>query len=250
MPILVVPDKDLDASSVVLRYRAVDGLRVHRPGDEEGAVGRLRGGDPRVGDGRRAGGISSRPAGPTARSMVGRGTAADPIVVALAGPGAGRRGGRAERRRRRPAAPRQAAVLFAILGGTGFGWASGTGEATRNQVESAGVDWTRAGQLAPEIGYFVTPRFMLGVQGRLQLVTRRDALSRPDPGAGRVRQTTTSARPTRRRLRGAAEGDLVAGRPSSAFQPYLSLSAGGGTSATSQGHGAADACGPRRRAPA
>ena len=61
-------------------------------------------------------------------------------------------------------------LFVAILGGTGFGWASGTGEATRNKVESPGVDWTVMGQVVPEIGYLVTPRFMIGVQGRLQLV--------------------------------------------------------------------------------
>ena len=121
----------------------VDGLLVHGPDDEEGLVGRA---SRRPSRRRRRPGsmwrISSKPAGPTARCW----WVAAPRRIRSSSRWPGRR--RRSRRRRRHRAPRPAAsdkrLFFAILGGTGFGWASGTGEATLGKVASPGVDWTQS----------------------------------------------------------------------------------------------------------
>ena len=105
---------------------------------------------------------------------------------------------------------------------------SGTGEETRNDVASSGVDWTPTGQLAPELGYFVTPRFMLGVQGRLQLVRGATPYHVPNPDTGECGDDNICS-PAKGALAALAKATWFLADAGSAFQPYLSLSAGGGT---------------------
>ena len=83
------------------------------------------------------------------------------------------------------------------------------------------------GQVVPEIGYLVTPRFMIGVQGRLQLVRGATPYHVPDPvgnecGDDRICAPYTTA------FAGLLKATFFLANPGSAFQPYLSLSAGGG----------------------
>ena len=226
VPIMVVPDKDLDASAVVLRYRASTASAFTDLAMKKGSTGALRGGDPGVGDGRRAGGVFHR--GPPGQRLGAGGPRhRGGSDRRRAGPadGAGR-GGRRRSSAARPAASDKR-LFFSILGGTGFGWASGTGEATLSKVESPGVDWTDMGQIVPEIGYFVTPRFMMGVQGRLQLVRGATPYQVPDPVGNECGDDHICA-PYTTAFAGLLKATFFLADPGSAFQPYLSLSAGGG----------------------
>ena len=126
-----------------------------------------------------------------------------------------------------PSAKASPQFYFALLGGTGVGTVSGTGEETQNSVTSSGIAWTRAGQLAPEVGYFVTPRFRLGIQARLQLVTGATPYHVPDPkpgecGSDNVCSSSTGA------FAGLLKATWLLVEPESAFQPYISLAAGAG----------------------
>ena len=226
VPILVVPDKDLDATSVVLRYRASTASAFTDLTMKKGPSGGFEAAipTPATSGEHVAYFIEARRANGSV--LVGRGTAADPIVVALARPtvpvAAVVSGGGAAR----PAASDKR-LLFAILGGTGFGWASGTGEATLGTVQSPGIDWTVMGQVVPEIGYLVTPRFMIGIQGRLQLVRGATPYHVPDPVGNECGDDKICA-PYTTAFAGLLKATFFLANPRSAFQPYLSLSAGGG----------------------
>jgi hypothetical protein len=224
--IAVVPDKDLGASAIVLRYRPAAAAAFTDVAMQKGASGAFQ---------------ATIPASATAGDqvvyfiearredgsvIVKRGSAADPMVVPLAGrPVAAAVPHAASPPPPPPPAPKH--FYIAILGGTGVGYASGTGEATRNSVTSAGIVWTRTGQLAPEIGYFVLPQLRLGVQARLQLVSGATPYHVPNPAAGECGSDNVCSPAT-----GAFAGLLKASwqwaDPTSAFQPYVSLSAGYG----------------------
>ena len=227
LPITVVPDKGLEAGAVVLRYRASTAASFTDLPMTKGADGSYAASiPPSATDGEQVTYFieARRPNGSV---LVGRGSAADPIVVALARPAA-------------PAAPVVTAsgggsnaasekkLYFALLGGAGVGWVTGTGEATRNDVVSTGVDWTPTTELAPELGYFVTPHLMLGVQGRLQLV--RGATPYHVPGAmpGECGSDGVCS-PATGALAALAKATWFIAEPRSSFQPYVSFSAGGGT---------------------
>ena len=223
--IAVVADKDLEASEVVLRYRAASASSFTDVTMTKGAGGAFQAAIPASAtdgdqvmyfvEARRNNGSV----------VVRRASAADPIVVALARPA------ETLTAEPRPSAPRASdkRIFFAIAGGTGIGYSSGSGEATRAEVSSAGVGWTHSGQVAPELGYFVTPQLMLGVQMRLQLV-RGATPYRPQNAAANECGTETP------RVCDPASGAIAAllkltyflTGPSSVFQPYLSLSAGAG----------------------
>jgi hypothetical protein len=56
--------------------------------------------------------------------------------------------------------------------GSGTGWASGKGEVnTMDMVDPAGFAMSKAVHIAPEIGYYISPEFMVSVQFRLQLIS-------------------------------------------------------------------------------
>ena len=223
VPITVLPDKDLGASALVLRYRAATASAFTDLPLQKGPTGAFEAAIPASAttgqqvvyfiEARRADGSV----------IVRRGTAADPMVVALV-------------EEAKPAAvtvhPTQPAkasprFYFALLGGTGVGTASGTGEETQNSVASSGIAWTRTGQLAPEIGYFVTPRLRLGVQARLQLVSGATPYHVPNPlhgecGSDNICSSSTGA------FAGLLKATWLLVEPESAFQPYVSLAAGAG----------------------
>jgi hypothetical protein len=222
--IAVVPDKDLGASAIVLRYRAAAAAAFTDVAMQKGPSGAFQ---------------ATIPASATAgdqvvyfiearRSdgsvIVKRGSAADPMVVPLAGAPVAA-APQAEPAAPPPPAPKR--FYFAILGGTGVGYASGTGEETRNAVASPGVVWTRTGQLAPEIGYFVLPQLRLGVQARLQLVSGATPYHVPNPGPGEC-GTDNICSPYTGAFAGLLKASWQWADATSAFQPYLSLSAGYG----------------------
>jgi tetratricopeptide repeat protein len=226
VPIAVTPDKDLEASAVVLRYRATNASSFTDVSMKRGLTGALEAAIPASATAGEQVAYFIEARRNNGTVLVGRGTAADPIVVALAKPA-----GTAAVATTTPssrAAESDKRLFFAILGGTGFGWATGTGEATGNPVVSPGVDWTPTGQLAPELGYFFTPQLMLGVQGRFQMVRGATPYHIDDAVAGecggdKVCEPYTGA------FAGLLKATLFLSDPQNAFQPFLSLSAGAGT---------------------
>jgi hypothetical protein len=131
----------------------------------------------------------------------------------------------------RPGGPKASdkRLFFAIVGGTGLGYSSGNGEATRTEVSSAGVGWTHSGQVAPELGYFVTPQLMLGVQMRLQLLRGATPYRPESPGEGECgNETPRVCDPASGAIAALLKLTYFLTDPSSVFQPYLSLSAGAG----------------------
>jgi outer membrane protein W len=225
VPIAVLPDKDLGASAIVLRYRAATASAFADLPFQKGPAGAFEAAIPASAttgqqvvyfiEARRADGSV----------IVRRGSATDPMVVALVEAAKPAVAGTAHPTQSAKATPQ---FYFALLGGTGVGTASGTGEETQNSVASSGIAWTRAGQLAPEIGYFVTPRLRLGVQARLQLITGATPYHLPNPMSGECGSDNICSSST-----GAFAGLLKATwllvEPESAFQPYVSLAAGAGT---------------------
>jgi hypothetical protein len=219
--ITVVPDKDLGARALVLRYRAAtataftDVQMEKQPGGTfVAAIPAEATAGPQVVyfiEARRAdGGV-----------LTTRGSAADPIVVVLAAPPPVSADAR-------PPAGGAHRLFFAVLGGTGFGVSRGNGEETRAAVTSSGVGWTRVGHLAPEIGYLVARHLMLGVQARLQMVTGATEYHPPGAQPGECGGDGVCS-PFTGAFAGLLKATWLLAGPEAAFAPYLSLSAGVGT---------------------
>ena len=223
--ITVMPDKDLESSAVILRYRAAAAssftdlpmLKGMTAGALEASIPASATTGSQVAyfiEARRANGSV----------LVARGSAADPMVVALASAKpvepvtTSPSPARAEPRR----------FHFALVGGTGLGLASGTGEATRASMASSGVAWTHSGQVAPEVGYLVTDHLMVGLQARLQLVTGAMPYHIPQTGNGECGDDGVCS-PAKGAFAGLLKATWFFAEPDSAFQPYVSLSAGGGS---------------------
>ena len=137
-----------------------------------------RGGDPGVGDGRGdvASSIEARRANGSV--LVGRGAAADPIVVALVRPMAPVAAGVVEDGASRPLRPK---ALFRDPGGTGFGGRSERARrrsARLSRRASTGRSW---GSWCRRLADLVTRRSMIGIEGRLQLVRGATPYHSSDP---------------------------------------------------------------------
>jgi hypothetical protein len=103
-----------------------------------------------------------------------KGTAADPLVVELRGPGGAPLG-----QKKKVAPPpkekpeSEGPTWYVGLGiGSGFGWTTGTGEINpKDVVKPAGFAPAKLGQVSPEVGYFLSPDLLLSLQIRFQLVS-------------------------------------------------------------------------------
>jgi hypothetical protein len=227
IPITVVPDKELGASNIVLRYRPVTAPAFIDVPLQKDASGTFVGAIPASATTDQQAVYFIEARRPDGSVIVRRGSAADPIVVALVEPARPAAGVVTTGEEPKPvAAPRS--FYFALLGGSGVGTASGTGEATRNSVSSPGIGWTRAGQLAPEIAYFVTPQLRLGLQARLQMVTGATPYAVPGAKQGECGSDGICS-PSTGAFAGLAKAAWSFLSPEGAFQPYASLSAGYGT---------------------
>jgi hypothetical protein len=104
-----------------------------------------------------------------------RGSAAEPLVVSLLGPGGAALGPA----KKKPAAPppkekeSEGPSWYIGLGvGSGFGWTTGTGEVySQDVVKPAGFAAAKLGQVTPEVGYFLNPNLILSLQLRFQKVS-------------------------------------------------------------------------------
>jgi tetratricopeptide (TPR) repeat protein len=218
VPITVTVESSLNADKVLLSYRSGDaGGFVARP-MTEATPGNF---------------AADIPAPATAGSSVAYfieaqkdgeavatlGSAASPMVVALAGATAG--GVRKTRRKEPPPEENGGAARFyaALMFGSGVGWTSGASEANQaHLVDPSGFAPAQLGHLAPEIGYFVRPELLLSLQGRIQLLS------------GTTTQTCTPpvvCSPSPKYAFAVfAKAAWFFGREK--LRPYASLSAGGG----------------------
>jgi hypothetical protein len=229
VPITVVPEMELGASTIVLRYRPVTSPAFIDLPLQKDASGTFVGAIPASATSDQQAVYFIEARRPDGSVIVRRGSAADPIVVALVeGTKTPAAVATTHAEPRATAAPRS--FYFALLAGSGVGTASGTAEQTRNSVSSSGIGWTRAGQLAPEVGYFVTPQLRLGLQARLQWVTGATPyhLLVYDPNANECGSDHTCS-PFTGAFAGLAKASWSFFDPESAFQLYASLSAGYGT---------------------
>jgi hypothetical protein len=226
VPITVVPDKDLSASTIVLRYRPVTAPAFIDLPLQKDASGTFVGAIPSSATGEQQAVYFLEARRPDGSVIVRRGSAADPFVVALVE--ASKPVAAVATPAEPPVAVAPKSFYFALLGGSGVGTASGTGEETRNSVTSSGVGWTRGGQLAPEIGYFVTPQLRLGVQVRLQLVTGATEFPLPSNAMPGECGTDHVCSPSKGAFAGLAKAAWSFLDPQGSFQPYVSLAAGGG----------------------
>ncbi len=117
-----------------------------------------------------------------------KGSATDPLVVTLLGPGGVALVVPAAKK---PVAPPKAEEstgptwYFGLGLGTGFGWTTGNGEInTGDHISPPGFALAKLGQVAPEVGYFVSPQLLLSLQLRLQLVTGATAFYATDGSCG------------------------------------------------------------------
>jgi hypothetical protein len=226
VPIRVVPDKDLEATTFVLRYRAETASSFTDLVMTKGANGAYEAAIPASAtDGEKVAYFieARRNNGSVAER---RGTAADPIVVALTRPTEAV-AAPAPRSSARTASDKK--IFFALAGGTGIGYSSGSGETTLNEVKSAGVGWTHSGQLSPELGYFLTPGLMFGVQMRLQLVGGATPYHVPNPKMNECGTDEHVCEPASGAIAALLKLTWFPAGASGTFQPYLSLSAGAGT---------------------
>ena len=109
-------------------------------------------------------------------------------------------------------------LFVAVLVGTGAGWAKGNGDTNADTMfRPASVEPAWLGQLAPEIGYWVSSTLLLSLQGRFQAVTGTTDVY----ADGRVYHTASYA------VAGFVKGSWVANAAGRAH-PFFSLAAGFG----------------------
>jgi len=121
------------------------------------------------------------------QTVATKGSATQPLIVALQLPGGG---AVAVRRTTTVVTPKPdeatpASWYFGFGLGTGFGWATGTGEInSQDRISPAGFASGKLGQLAPEVGYFVSPQLLLSLQFRYQIVQGATAFFATDNSCG------------------------------------------------------------------
>jgi hypothetical protein len=164
-----------------------------------------------------------------------RGSAVAPMIIALSGPApaaaAAATAAAATPVVVRPAEPPRRndgrKILIGLLTGTGVGWTCGTGEVTGYSVGTAGFAWARIVHLVPEVGYFVTPRLLLAVAGRLQLLQGNSEYRPPEATPDQCGGDGVCS-PARGAFAAFAKAAWFFAGPEAALRPYVSLAVGGG----------------------
>jgi hypothetical protein len=126
--------------------------------------------------------------------VAARGSIDNPLVVHLSGVGAPKKerdeddddGGTAE-------AP-DYRYFVGVMAGTGFGWATGTGDTNADvMINPSGMALAGAAQIAPEFGYWLNDTLMLSAQLRYQVVTGTTPIYVTEGGKDRVYHTANYA---------------------------------------------------------
>ncbi|HVR02342.1 MAG TPA: hypothetical protein VMT47_09440 [Polyangia bacterium] len=107
-------------------------------------------------------------------------------------------------------------IFVGLLVGTGAGWAAGNGDTNADTMyKPAAFAFAGLGQLAPEVGYWLSPTLMISLQGRFQAVTGTTDVY----ADGRIYHTANYA------AAAFIKTTWLARRPGSAH-PFFSLAAG------------------------
>jgi tetratricopeptide (TPR) repeat protein len=159
-------------------------------------------------------------------ALAAKGTADDPLVIALKGAGAPevRKSGKGEEGDDDEEGPK----WFLGLGvGSGFGWTTGNAEFDNATATQAGFKPATLGHLSPEVGYFLRDNLLLSVQLRLQLVTGLPDFRLTDtPENHNQCGGDLKCSPATNAVSAFAKLTYLFGEES--FHPYLSLAVGGG----------------------
>ncbi len=104
-----------------------------------------------------------------------KGSAAEPLVVSLLGPGGVPLGAAKKKIAAPPPKEKESEGPSWYIGlgvGSGFGWTTGTGEVySKDVVKPGGFAAAKLGQVTPEVGYFLSPDLILSLQLRFQKVS-------------------------------------------------------------------------------
>jgi len=106
--------------------------------------------------------------------------------------------------------------FVSLLVGSGVGYTSGTGEVNADTPVAGTVSGALIGHIAPEVGYWLAPGFMVSLQGRFQLVS----------GPTEYAETNRTHSPVPAALAVLAKASWFMG--SSDFRPFISAGVGGG----------------------
>lgn len=165
--------------------------------------------------------------------VAGRGSPVAPLLIAL-GVGAGGTGPAASSERAAgsiataapPVEGGGAHWVLALLAGSGGGWSSGSGEASGYALGGSRFGWSTLGHLTPQVGYLVSPQFLLAGWARLQLVRGADAYLTP-AGSTQCGGDGSCAAATGA-FAGGVSATWLSGSPGAIVRPYLTLAAGAG----------------------
>jgi tetratricopeptide (TPR) repeat protein len=154
-----------------------------------------------------------------------KGTADDPMIIALKGSGAPEKGKASGDGDKDDDDNDDGPHWFLGLGlGSGIGYAKGNGEVNADSKVTGSFASASLGHLAPELGYFVKPNVLLSLQLRLQLVSGVNGrvLDPTDDSCG----SDHFCSPAKSAFAAFAKVAYLFGE--NAFHPYLSGAVGGG----------------------
>ena len=241
--VTVTVKDELEFEKLILAYRPEGATDFLGREMKEEADGPLQRRDPRQRDVRRHGRVLHRGRGRrTASPVAARGSVDNPMVIHLLGVGVS---GRTRTKRTRTTDDDDDEpdykYFVGLMGGTGFGWATGEGRHQRRRRRSNPA-WrmSRLLQIAPEFGYWWNSSLMLSAQIRYQYITGTTDIYIPDGDDFRVCHTANYA------LAVFAKATWFYGEDK--FHPFFSLAAGGGRIRHVVDFGLADRpCGPAGR---
>ncbi len=116
--------------------------------------------------------------------------------------------------------------LVALLVGSGGGWSSGTAETSGYPLGGTKLGWSTLGQVVPQVGFLVSPRFMVSAWARFQLV--RGAADFHTPAGSSQCGGDGTCAAARGAFAGFVSATWFSGADDSVFRPYLSMSVGAG----------------------
>jgi hypothetical protein len=103
-------------------------------------------------------------------AVAARGSVDNPLIINLAGAHAAVHKAKEEEEEEDEGPDHQ--YFVGLLGGTGFGWATGVGDTNHDvMITPAGVAAASLFQIAPEVGYWLSSSLMISLQLRYQHVT-------------------------------------------------------------------------------